>query len=176
MVFCQNTSNLFNMNDWMFHSEVSLLFLFPQLAKRLFLSITLAARGSFVHKDSLGCAYSTAGRDKVYDQCKRILCTSDETGKPMAIESRKVSCRRPLMAVTEMTDCGRWLCFGPQRQGFSFDPRTGQKIEFTPTPGGWYLTMKLKPPERGYKILKNNSGYQRKEKSSCSNERQWSDR
>ena len=28
-----------------------------------------AARGYLVHKDSLlGCAYSTAGRDKVYDQ------------------------------------------------------------------------------------------------------------
>ena len=96
-----------------------------------------AARGYLIHKDSLrGCAYSTGGRDKVYDQGKRILCTFDGTGKPMAIESRKVNCRRPLMAVTEMTGCGRWLCFGPQRQGFSFDPRTGQKIEFTPTLGG----------------------------------------
>ena len=44
-----------------------------------------AARGYLVHKDSLhGCAYSTAGRDKVVDQGKRILCTPDETGKPMA--------------------------------------------------------------------------------------------
>ena len=105
-----------------------------------------ATRGYLVHKDSLlGCAYSTAGRDKVYDQGKRNLCTLDETGKPMAIERRKVDCRRPLMAVTEMTDCGRWVCFGPQRQGFSFDPRTGQKIEFTPTPDGWDLTMELEP-------------------------------
>ena len=46
-----------------------------------------------------------------------------------------------------MTDCGRWVCSGPQRQGFSFDPRTGQKIKITPTPGGWDLTMKLEPPE-----------------------------
>ena len=39
-----------------------------------------AARGYLIHKDSLlGCAYSTAGQDKVYDQGKRILCTSDET-------------------------------------------------------------------------------------------------
>ena len=80
-----------------------------------------ATRGYLVHKDSLlGCAYSTAGRDKVYDQGKRILCTLDETGEPMAIESRKVDCRRPLMAVTEMTDCGGWVCFQPQRQGFQF--------------------------------------------------------
>ena len=71
----------------------------------------------------------------------------------MTIESREVDCRRPLMAVTEMTDCGRWVSFGPQRQGFSFDPRTGQKIEFTPTPGGWDLTMKLEPPERANKIM-----------------------
>ena len=113
-----------------------------------------AARGYVVHKDSLlGCAYSTAGRDKVYDQGMRILCTLDETGKPMAIDSRKVNCRRPLMAVAEMTDCGRWVCSGPQGQGFSFQPRTGQKIEFTPTLGGWDLTMKLEPPERGNKWL-----------------------
>ena len=46
------------------------------------------------------CAYSTAGRDKVYDQGKRILCTLHGTGKPMATESRKVNCRRPLIAVT----------------------------------------------------------------------------
>ena len=52
-----------------------------------------------------------------------------------------------------MTDCGRWVCFGPQRQGFSFDPRTGQKIEFMPTPGGWDLTMKLEPRERANKIM-----------------------
>ena len=57
------------------------------------------------------------------------------------------------MAVTEITDCGRWACFGPKRQGFSLDPRTGQKIEFTPTPGGWDLTMELEPPERANKIL-----------------------
>ena len=101
----------------------------------------------------LGCAYSTAGRDKVYDQGKRILCTLDKAGKPTTIESRKANCRRPLMAVTDMTDCGRWVCFGPQRQGFSFDPRTGQKIEFTPTLGGWDLTMKLEPLDRGNKIL-----------------------
>ena len=113
--------------------------------KTVLLTNHLATRGYLVHKDL------TAGRDKVYDQAKRILCTLDETGKPMAIESRKVDCRRPLMAVTEMTDCGRWVCFGPQRQGFSFEPRTGQKIEFTPTPGGWDLTMKLEPPERANK-------------------------
>ena len=41
----------------------------------------------------------------------------------------------------------------PQRQGFNFDTRTRQKIEFTPTPGGWDLTMKLEPQERGNKIL-----------------------
>ena len=57
------------------------------------------------------------------------MCTFDASGKPAVMESPKVNCRRLLMAVTEMTDCGRWVCFGPQRQGFSFDPRTGQKID-----------------------------------------------
>ena len=50
-----------------------------------------AARGYLVHKESLlGCANRTAGRDEVYDQGKRILCTLDEIGKPMAIESEKL--------------------------------------------------------------------------------------
>ena len=135
------------------------------------------ARGYLVHKDSLlGCAYSTAGRDEVYDQGKRILCTLDGRGKPMAIESRKVNCRRPLMAVTEMTDCGRWVCFGPQRQGFSFDPRTGQTIEFTPTLGGWDLTMKLEPPERANKTLKEAiQEISTKKRGSCRSQRPRSD-
>ena len=77
----------------------------------------------------------------------------DRSGKPTVIESRKVNCRRPVMAVTEMTDCGRWVCFGPQRQGFSFDPRTLQNIDFTLTPGGWDLTMTLETPERANKVL-----------------------
>ena len=34
-------SNLFNMNDWILHSELSPLVLIPQLAKLLFLPITL---------------------------------------------------------------------------------------------------------------------------------------
>ena len=29
----------------------------------------------------------------------------------------------------------------------------GKKIKFTPTPGGWDLTMKLEPAERGNKTL-----------------------
>ena len=57
------------------------------------------------------------------------------------------------MAVTEMTDCGRWVCFGRPRQGFSFDPRTGQKIDFAPTPGGWDMTMTLEAPKRANKVL-----------------------
>ena len=62
-------------------------------ACKIVLTNHASTRGYLVHKDSLlGCAYSTAGRDKVYDQGKRILCTLDETGKPMAIESRKVDC------------------------------------------------------------------------------------
>ena len=42
----------------------------------------------------------------------------------MAIESLKFNFLLPLIAVTEMTDCGRWGCFGPQMQFFSFAPRT----------------------------------------------------
>ena len=52
-----------------------------------------AARGYLIRKVSLlGCAYSTAGKNKVYDKGKRILCTLDASGKSMVIESRKVNC------------------------------------------------------------------------------------
>ena len=97
-----NTSNLFNMTDEILHSELSHLVLIPQHAKLLFLLITMQHVGIWstkIHYWNVRTALQ-----------KRILCTLDETGKPMAIESRKVNCRRPLMAVTEMTDCGRWVC------------------------------------------------------------------
>ena len=69
-------------------------------------------------------------------------------------ESRwSLKVEKTLMAVTEMTDCGRWVCFGPQRQGSSFDPRTGQEIDFTPTTGGWDLTLTLEPLEKANKVL-----------------------
>ena len=65
------------MNDWIFHSELSHLVLIPQHAKTVVPANHLAARGYLVHEDFLlGCAYSTAGRDKVYDQGKRILSTT----------------------------------------------------------------------------------------------------
>ena len=42
---------------------------------------------------------------------------------------------------------------GHRGKVFSFDPRTGQKIDFTPTPGGWDLTLTLEPPEKANKVL-----------------------
>ena len=52
-------------------------------------------------------------------------------------------------------DDGLWSMglFWTAKTKFQFDPRTGQKIEFTPTPGGRDLTMKLEPPERANKIM-----------------------
>ena len=114
-----NTSNLFNMTDL---SQRTVTFGVDTAAcKTVVPTNHPATRGYLVHKDSLlGRAHSTAGRDKVYDLGKRILCTLDETGKPMAIESRKVDCRRPLMAVTEMTDCGRLGLFWTTKARFQF--------------------------------------------------------
>ena len=79
--------------------------------------------------------------------------TLDETGKPMAIDSRKVECRRPLMAVTEMTDCGRWVCLDHKGKVSVLIREQGKKIEFTPTPGGWDLTRRLETPERDNNML-----------------------
>ena len=137
-----NTLNVFSLTDWIIRSEHAKLVLLPitllhvdnRFTKILYLDVRTQA-------------------ETVYDPGKRIFCTLGGTGKPMVIETRKVKCRRPLMAVIEMTDCGRWVCFGPQRQGFSVDSRKGQKIDFTPTLGEWDLTMTLEPPERRNKKL-----------------------
>ena len=71
-----NTLNLFSMTDWILHSELLTFGIDTVACKTVVPANHPAARGYLVHKDSLlGCAYSTAGRDKVYDQGKRILCT-----------------------------------------------------------------------------------------------------
>ena len=125
-----NTSNLFNVNDWILHSELSHLVLIPQRVKLLFLPITLQHAGIWSTKTQ----YLDA-RTALQAETKCMIKERGSCAPWMRQESRwpsgaeQVDCRRPLMAVTEMTDCGRWACFGPQRQGFSFDPRTGQKIE-----------------------------------------------
>ena len=103
------------MTDWIIHSELSDMVLIPLHVELLFLPTTLQHVDIWSTKiPILGCAYNTAGLDKVHDQRKRILCTLDETGKTMTIESSKVDFRRPLTAVTEITECGRWVWFGPQ--------------------------------------------------------------
>ena len=124
-------SNLFSLTGWTLVIEQ------PHLA--------LIPRGYLIHKDSLlGCAYSTAGKDKAYDQGMRILCTLDASGKPtVSSKVGKINCGRPLMGVTEVTECGRWGCFRRQWQRVSFELRIRQKIDFTPTLGGWDLTMTL---------------------------------
>ena len=171
-----NTSNLFNMNDWILHGELSHLMLISQHAKLLSPTNHPAARGYLVHKDSLlGCAYGTAGRDKVYDQEKRILCSFDETGKPMAIESRNVDCRRPLMAVIEMTDCGRWVCFGHRKGKVSVLIRgQGKRLSSRRHLGGSDDEVGA-TGERQQNIEQSNSGDHCKEKSSCSSQRPRSD-
>ena len=144
----------FNMKDCILHSGLSHLVLIPQHAKLLFLPITLQHVGIWSTKTpNLDVRTALQAVTKCMTKERGSCAPWMRPESQWAIESNKVNCRRPLLAVTETTDCGRWVCFGPQRQGFSFDPRTGQKIEFTPTPGGWDLTMKLGPPERGNKIL-----------------------
>ena len=69
------------MTDWILHSELSHLVLIPLHAKLLFLPIKLQHVDFLLHRDSLvGCAYSTAGRDKVYDQGKRTLWNRKANG------------------------------------------------------------------------------------------------
>ena len=70
-----NPLKLFSMIDWILHSELSHLVSIPLHAKQLFLQTNLQHVDMWSTKIRLlGCAYSTAGRDKVYDRGKRILC------------------------------------------------------------------------------------------------------
>ena len=68
-----NASNLCNM-DRLDHSQRDITFGIDTAACQTVVPANhLAARGYLVHKESLlGCASSTAGRDKVHDQGKRI--------------------------------------------------------------------------------------------------------
>ena len=76
----------------------------------------------------------------------------------MAVECRKVDCRRPLTAVTEMTDWSMGL-FWTTEARFQFrSVNRAKDLSSPPTLGGWDLTMKLEPPERANKIM--NKGIQ----------------
>ena len=90
------------------------------MQKLLFLPIAVQHVGIWSTKAPYSDVRTALQAETVYGQGKWILCTLDGTGKTMAIESRNVNYRRPLMAVTEMEDCGRWYCFGPQKVRFQF--------------------------------------------------------
>ena len=109
----------FNVTDWILHSELSNLVLIPQHAKLLFPLITLQHVVFGPQRFITGmCVQHYKPRQSV--QGKRILCTLEETGKPVTIESRKVDCRRPLVAVTEMTDCRSMGLFWTTKARFQF--------------------------------------------------------
>ena len=113
------TSNLFNMNDWILRGELSHLVLIPLHAKLLFLPITLQHVGIWSTKTpSLDVRTALQAETKCMI-IERVSCAPlmrQESQRPSRAEKSTVD--SPLMAVTEMTDCGRWVCFGPQSQGF----------------------------------------------------------
>ena len=105
-----------------------------------------AARGYLVHKVSSRMCVQHCRQGQGVRPRKENPVHFGCIRKANAIESRKVNCRRPLMSVAEMTDCGTGVCFGPQRQGFSFDPRTGKRlISHRHLAAGTYMTMTLEP-------------------------------
>ena len=138
-----------NMTDWILHSELSHLVLVLQHAKLLFLPTTQRHVGIWSTK-----IHYWDVRTALQAETKCMIklsgsCAPYETGKPMSIESRKVNCRRPLMAVTDMTDC--------VVDGFVLDHKgkvsvlireQGKRLSSRRHSGGWDLTMKLEPPER----------------------------
>eukprot|EP00973_Karenia_brevis_P008876 1202188-Karenia_brevis.AAC.1 len=70
------------------------------------------------------------------------------------MNTRNVCCRRPLMAVTEMTDHGNWVVFGPGRVGFAWHEESKRKIDFDKVPGGWDMTVELEPPQSANKKIR----------------------
>ena len=118
-----------------------------------------AVRGYRLHHDGrTGAAYSTAGKETIYDEGRRVLVGQDQTGQPgpILVDSRQAKCRRPLMAVSEMNKRGNWVCFGPERQGFAFNPKTGRRIDFKPTGGGWDVTLNLEVPNHANKVVQQS--------------------
>ena len=85
-------------------------------------------------------------RGKVYDQGKRILFTLDTSGNPMVIESRK-----------DVDGCHRddrlWTMGLFWATVSALIQEQGKNMDFTPTPGGWDLTLTLEPPEKANKVL-----------------------
>ena len=73
------------------------------------------------------------------------------------------------MAVTEMTDCGRWVCFGPQKARFQFRSENSADTWWVGSDDEVGATG-----ERQQNIEQSDSGDQRKEKGSCSSQRPWS--
>ena len=123
-----NASNLFNMTDWIRHGELSHLVLISQHAKLLFL-ITLQHVGIWstkIHCWDVRTALQAETRCLIKESGSCAPSMRPESQRPSRAD--KVDCRRPLMAITEMTDCGRWVCIGPQKRGFNFDPRTGKRL------------------------------------------------
>ena len=88
-----NTSNLFNMTDWILHSELSHLVSIPLHVKLLFLPITLQHVDIWSTKIPYLDVRTALQAETKYMTKGRILCTLCGTGKPMTIESRKVNCR-----------------------------------------------------------------------------------
>ena len=77
-----------------------------------------AARGYLIQKDSLlGCAYSIAGRDKVYDQGKRILSIFD--GNKKANGDREQKSQLPTTLDGGHRDDGLWS-MGTAKTRFQF--------------------------------------------------------
>ena len=105
-----------------------------------------AARGYVVHRDSLtGTEYTTAGTSTVKDEGKRVLCAQGDGPEPLVIPSRKAPCRRPLLAVKDLTNKGQWVVFGPTK-AFAYQPQGGRVTKFDNTPSGWNWTLKLDAP------------------------------
>ena len=50
------------------------------------------------------------------------------------------------------------MIFGPEASGVAcaVHPERKSRLDFTPTPGGWDLTMKVQPPNKANQTLSNH--------------------
>ena len=106
----------------------------------------MAARGYKQHCDGkTGCTYRTANGNSLSDLGCKYLVDAKDSRDPLVIRARVADVSRPLMSVAALVDAGNQVVF--EKDGaYALNPKTGRKIDFERTSGGWNYRMTVAAP------------------------------
>ena len=112
-----------------------------------------AVRGYTIHNDSqTGVPYSTAGKQQIQDEGKRVLQIKAPSGeKPWRMNTRVAEVRNSLLSPSEMAKCGHDVLLRNE-DGYAIHRETGVTHRFERTPGGWQFKVELEAPEVANKV------------------------